>query len=394
MPKYKYAAVTVENTKVLGEVDARDEDDFRRIMRGKDLFPTQFKVLDEKKYIYRMKANEVSDFCRQMASMMASGITVVRAMDIIKERDTGPKLKKIYERLHKDISQGMALSDAMRLHGNSFPLLLVNMVASGESSGKLENVMERMSLHYEKEHRLNGKIISAMRYPKILGFATIAVVLIIFLVVLPNFFEMLADMGDMPLITRAVIGFSNFLLERWFILIIVVLILVVGVQYLLSIDKVRLAFDRTKLRLPVIGKLLKIIYTARFSRTLSSLYTSGVSMIKALEITGTIIINRYIEEQFITLVKDVRNGELLSASVRKIDGFDTKLANTIMIGEESGRLDTMLVSTADSFEYEAEEATSALVALSEPAMIVVMGGIIMIVILSVMLPMASLYDNF
>jgi type IV pilus assembly protein PilC len=117
-------------------------------------------------------------------------------------------------------------------------------------------------------------------------------------------------------------------------------------------------------------------------------------MIRALEITGTIIINRHIESQFPELVKDVRNGEALSASVRKIDGFDNKLANVIMIGEEAGRLDDMLVSTADSFEYEAEEATSALVALTEPVMIVVMGVVIMIILLSVMLPMASLYDSF
>jgi type IV pilus assembly protein PilC len=315
-------------------------------------------------------------------------------MEIIKERDSkSPKLKMIYERLHKDIQQGMALSDAMRVHGNSFPLLLINMAASGETSGRLENVMSRMAIHFDKEHRLNGKIKSAMRYPKILAFCTIAVVLIIFLLVLPEFFDMLQGF-ELPLITRAVIGFSNFLMDRWYLIAIVVMILIVLVQYLLSIYKIKWNFDRLKLRMPVIGPLLKIIYTARFSRTLSSLYSSGVSMIRALEITGTIVMNTYIESQFVELVKDVRNGELLSTSVRKIDGFDNKLANTIMIGEEAGRLDDMLVSTADSFEYEAEEATSALVALAEPVMIVVIGVVIMVVLLSVMLPMATLYETF
>jgi type IV pilus assembly protein PilC len=326
--------------------------------------------------------------------MMASGITVVRSMEIIKEREGAPpKLKAIFEKLHKDIQQGMALSDAMRVHGNAFPLLLINMAASGETSGRLENVMSRMAIHYDKEHRLNGKIASAMRYPKILGFCTVAVVLIIFLLVLPQFFEMLEDF-ELPLITRIVIGFTNFLLSQWIWIIIATLVLIVSMQYIFSIDKVKLVFHRTLLRAPVMGPLLRIIYTARFSRTLSSLYSSGVSMIRALEITGTIIINRYIEGQFPDLVKDVRNGESLSASVRKIDGFDNKLANIIMIGEEAGRLDDMLVSTADSFEYEAEEATGALVALTEPVMIVVMGVVIMVVLLSVMLPMASLYDSF
>ncbi|MCL2203035.1 MAG: type II secretion system F family protein [Defluviitaleaceae bacterium] len=393
MPKYRYSALDVNNIKVMGEVDARDEDDFRRIMRGRDLFPTRFKPLDEKRHSYRIKANEVAEFCRQLSGMMGSGITVVRAMEIVKERDHAPKLRAIYDKLYRDIQQGMALSDAMRVHGNSFPLLLVNMAASGEVSGKLETVMSRMAIHYEKEHRLNGKIKSAMRYPKILAFVTVVVVLIIFLVVLPRFFGMLEDF-DLPLITRVVIGFSNVLMRGWYIIVIVLLVLVVAAQYVLSLYPVRLAFDKAKLRLPVVGRLLRIIYTARFSRTLSSLYSSGVSMIRSLEITGTVVMNAYIESQFKDLVKDVRNGELLSTSVRKIEGFDKKLANTVMIGEEAGRLDDMLVSTADSFEYEAEEATSALVALSEPVMIVVMAGIIMVVLLSVMLPMATLYDTF
>jgi len=393
MPKYRFSALDASNVKVMGEVEARDEGDLRRILLGRGVFPTRIKVLDEKKYSYRVKSHEVSDFCRQLSSMMASGITVVRAMEIVKERDNIPKLKAIFEQMHKNIQKGMALSDAMRAHGNAFPLLLVNMAASGETSGRLENVLSRMALHYDKEHKLEGKIKSALRYPKILAVATAAVVLIVFLLVLPEFFDMLEDM-DKPLITRAVIGFSNFLMSGWYLILIVVLVLIVLVQYLLSLEKVRLAFDKSKLKMPVVGKLLRTIYTARFSRTLSSLYSSGVSMIKSLEITGTVVMNKYIESQFVELVKDVRNGESLSASVRKIDGFDNKLPNTIMIGEEAGRLDTMLVSTADSFEYEAEEATGALVALSEPIMIVVMGIIIMIVLLSVMLPMAGLYDTF
>jgi type IV pilus assembly protein PilC len=393
MPKYQFTALDITNKKVTGQVDARDDLELRRILRGRDLFVTRFKALDERKYTYRIKSNEVSEFCRQMSSMMASGITVVRGMEIIKERDNKPKLKAIYEKMHRDIQKGMALSDAFREHGKAFPLLLINMAASGETSGRLENVMDRMALHYDKEHKLEGKIKSALRYPKILGFATVAVVLIVFLIVLPEFFSILEDM-TLPLITRLVIGFSDFLMNGWYLIIIAVLILVVLTQYLLSVDSVRLAFDKMKLRMPVIGKLLRIIYTARFSRTLSSLYSSGVSMIRSLEITGTVVLNKYIESQFVDLVRDVRNGEPLSASVRKIDGFDNKLPNTIMIGEEAGRLDTMLVATADSFEYEAEEATGALVALSEPVMIVIMGIVIMVVLLSVMLPMADLYDSF
>ena len=394
MAKYQYTAIAINNSKVAGVVDARDEDAFRKIMRSRELVPLKFKVLDDGQSKYRMKPQEVAEFCRQLASMLSSGITAVRAMQILKERDFKPKLKAVYEKLHNDVQQGLAVSEAMLLQGKAFPELLINMFASGEASGQLESVTDKMATHYEKEHKLNGKIKSAMRYPKILGFATLAVVLIIFVFVMPNFINLLLGFDiTLPLPTRIMIGLSSFLVTRWYVLLIVVLVLVVLVQYLLSIYKIRYAFDKAKLRMPGVGKLLKTIYTARFARTLSSLYGSGVSMIRAIEITGTIVMNKYIESQFPELIKDVRNGEPLSESVRKIDGFDNKLPNTILIGEEAGRLDSMLVSTADAFDYEAEQATGALVAYTEPIMLVVMGIIIMMVLLSVMLPMAEMYNT-
>jgi len=395
MAKYHYTALDVKNNKESGVVDARDDDHFRKIMRGRELVPTKYKAVDEKLGTYRLKPPEVAEFCRQLASMLSSGITAVRAMDILKERDFKPKLKVVYERMHKDVQQGQSLSEAMLNQGKSFPVLLINMFASGEASGQLENVTNKMAIHYEKEHRLEGKIKNALRYPKILAGAVIIVVAIIFIFVMPNFFGMLLDMDvELPLITRIIIAMSDFLIAYWYILLIVILCVVVVTQYVLSLPKVRLAFDKLKLRLPVIGKLLKIIYTARFARTLSSLYGSGVSMLRAIEITATIISNKYIESQFPQLVIDVRNGEALSASVRKIDGMDNKLPNTILIGEESGRLDAMLVSTADAYDYEAEQATGALVELVQPVMIIVMALIIMLVLLSVMLPMAELYQSF
>ncbi|MCL2820903.1 MAG: type II secretion system F family protein [Oscillospiraceae bacterium] len=395
MAKYQFTALNINNNKEIGIVDARDEDHFRRIMRGRELVPTKYKVLDEKLGSYKLKPPEVAEFCRQLASMLSSGITAVRAMEILKERDFKPRLKSVYEKMHKDVQQGQSLSEAMLQQGKAFPVLLINMFASGEASGQLENVTNKMAIHYEKEHRLNGKVQNAMRYPKILAVAVLVVVAIIFIFVMPNFFGMLKELDvELPLITRIIIAMSDWLTSYWYILLIVLLCLIVVTQYVLSLPKVRLAFDKLKLRLPVIGKLLKIIYTARFARTLSSLYGSGVSMLRAIEITATIISNKYIESQFPQLVTDVRNGEALSASVRKIDGLDNKLPNTILIGEESGRLDAMLVSTADAYDYEAEQATGALVELVQPVMIVVMALIIMLVLLSVMLPMAELYQSF
>jgi len=392
MPKYNYIAVDLENNKINDIVDAKDESDLRRILRNQNLVPIRYKAIDEKKTSYRLKANETAEFSRQLANMLKSGITIVRAMEILKDRDFKPQLKMIYEKLYKDVQQGFTLSETMRLQPRTFPELLLNMYASGEASGKLEQVANKMAHHYDKENRLNGKVKSAMTYPIILLVVTIAVVMIIFTLVLPQFFKVLEDM-ELPLITRVVIGISEFLQSNWLYVIIGVLTVIALCQYLIRIRKVALKVDRLKIRFPIIGKLLKIIYTARFARTLSSLYTSGISMLNALEITRPIISNTYIENKFDDVIKSVRNGESLSAAVGMVDGFDKKISTTILIGEETGRLDAMLESTAESFDYEAEMATGRLVQLVEPVMIVVLAIVIGGIMLAVMMPLMKLYQN-
>ena len=392
MPKYTYTAINLENKKAKGAVEARDYDDFRKLMRAQNVVLVKYAVVEEKGLVYRMKANEASDFSRQLGSMLGSGITVIRALEILKGRDAKPQLLSIYEKLHKDVQQGLTLSEAMRLQERSFPQLLINMYASGETSGQLEQVANKMAVHYEKEHRLNGKVKTATTYPAILFTVTVIVVMLIFTVVLPQFFQILEGI-ELPLITRVMIAISTFLQKYWYAVIIGILILIFIYRRLHDIEKVALRMDRFKLRLAVVGKLLRTIYTARFARTLSSLYSSGISMITALEVSSTIVGNKFIEKQFSEVIKDVRNGEPLSAAVEKVDGFDGKLSATILIGEESGRLDSMLVSTAESFDYEAEVATGRLVQLIEPVMIVFLAVVIGSIMLSVMLPIMTLYQN-
>lgn len=392
MPRYSFTAVDFQNNRVIDAVDAKDNADFRRIMRTRSLIPLKFKVTDESRNTYRLKANESAEFSRQLASMLGSGITLVRAMEILKERDFKPNLKAVYVKLHKDVQQGYTMSEAMRLQSKAFPELLVNMYASGEASGQLEHVASKMALHYEKEHRLNSKVQSAMLYPTILFIVTVLVVIIIFTGVLPKFFDLFKD-TELPAVTQVIVNMSGFMQSYWYLVLIGALLLIVFIQYLLTIRKVRLGFDKFKLGIPIAGKLLKIICTARFARTLSSLYTSGISMLSALEITSTIIGNKYIENQFVDTMKNVRNGEPLSIAVGGIDGFDKKLSTTILIGEESGRLDTMLESTAEAFDYEAEIATGRLVQMVGPIMIVVMAVVIGFVMLAVMMPIFTLYQN-
>ncbi|MCL2249379.1 MAG: type II secretion system F family protein [Oscillospiraceae bacterium] len=392
MPKYSYTALDMTNKKVNGEVDARDDEDLRRILRTGGLSVTKYSAIEDRRNLYRLKTKEVGEFSRQIASMLSSGITVVRAMEILKDRDFSPKLLRVYEKLHKDVQMGYTLAEAMQLQSRSFPELFINMYASGEASGQLEMVATKMAEHYDKDFRINAKAKSAMTYPIVLLVTTVAVIMIIFTAILPSFFELFEDV-DLPVITDIMIGISQFMQDYWFIVIIALLIFILVWQTLLLNTKVKYQYDRIKLKLPVAGKLFRTIYTARFARTLSSLYSSGIPMIRALEITGTILNSKFLEAQFPELITDVRNGEPLSAAIAKVEGLDRKLAATVMIGEESGRLDSMLESTAEGFDYEAEIAIEKLVQLLQPVMIVILALIILPVILSVMLAMMEIYNN-
>jgi len=393
VPKYTYTALDIKNRKVTGDVDAQDEGEFRKIMRGKNLVPLKFKVPDEVKVNYHLKTGEIAELCRQLSSMLSGGITEVRALQILKERDFKPGLKKILDKLHKSMQQGATLSEAMQQQRETFPEILIEVFASGKTGDWLANVCGKVAAYYDWEHKLSARIKSAMRYPKILAFTTLGVTLIILTAILPKFFATVGSF-ELPHITLAVIAISDFLVSYWYIALIAVLIAYAAIKGLLCISKVRLAFDRARLIVPMTGNLWRTIYTARFVGVLSSLYSCGVTLDRALEITTANVHNKYIESQLPGLMNDVSGGEPLSESVRRIKGLDKKLADTILVGEETGQLDAILQYAADTFCGEAETAASALAQYAEPLTLVVVALVIITIMLSVILPMASVYSIF
>ena len=395
MADFFYNAKDLNNKIVEDTIEAKNENELMKNLRSQNLFLLSYKQINKKTQSatsYKLKSIELADFARQISSMVSSGITIARALQIIKNRDIKPKLKNVYEQLHQSIQNGNVLSDAMRECKNSFPLLMINMFAAGEASGKLDKTAMKMALYYEKEHRLNSKIKSAMAYPMILLILTICVVIIIFTFVLPSFFDLFVDI-DLPLITKFVLFISNSITSYWHYIIISLIVLTIALLKIIKIPTVAFVIDKFKLRIPKIGRLLKTIYTARFARTLSSLYTSGISMINAVELSANVIGNRYVTAQFDQVIQMIKNGEFISTSIEIIDGFDPKLKTIMYIGEESGKLDEMLTSISDNLEYESEMATNRLVTYIEPIMIVFMAVIIGTIILSVILPIIDLYQS-
>lgn len=213
-----------------------------------------------------------------------------------------------------------------------------------------------------------------------------------FTFILPMFGDMFTDM-ELPLMTRVLMGISNFLTHYWYVAVGVVGALVALFIFLMRTPATRLAIDRMVVHLPKIGNLVRIVYTASFSRTLASLYTSGLSILNALQISRDTVNNSYLRSQFDGCIKSIRVGNALSESIMAMDGFDSKLGDTIKVGEETGKLDAMLISTADDYEYESSAAIKSMMSIIEPLMIVILGIVVAGVMVSVLVPMYSMYGN-
>jgi type IV pilus assembly protein PilC len=363
-----------------------------QLLSSSGLFLVNSKPAERKVVQVKLKIPEIADFCRQLSAMLASGITLIRAMQIIEARDAKPAVKKVYKALIDELRRGSALSESMEKQGKAFPELLINMMRAGENSGGIDTTAAKMALTYDKQHKLNSKIKSASVYPIVLVVLIIAVIIILFTVVMPMFGDLFTDM-ELPLPTQVMMGISHFLTTYWMYVIGGFIIAVALLITIFKQPRPKYYLDWFKLKMPVIGKLLRIIYTARFARTLASLYVSGIPMIQSLHIGRNTIGNTYIEAQFDDVINALGNGQTLSQALNIVDGFDKKLYSTVSIGEESGRLEQMLDSVSDQFDYEAEMATQRMVSLMEPAMIVIMAGVVLAVIASVLMPIFQMYQS-
>ena len=390
---YKYRAQDEEGKTITGVMQAQDELDLHERLKQDKKYLIQAKAQSDKKNVKGLKSNVVSDFAKNIGELLGAGVTLVKALKIISEDESiKPKEREIYGGLLKQVRAGVPLSEAMASAGDAFPSLFINMIKSAENSGSMDKVALQMASHYEKDYRLKQKVKSSMTYPKILCVLIVVVVAIIMGYVIPQFQDLFTQMQTLPVSTTILLGISNFVKNKWYVIIIVAAIVYIAFRVIFAIPAVKYMKDKLELKLPVIGKLRRVIYTARFARTLSSLYSAGISIINCLQIARNTIGNSYIEKQFDKVIADVRGGSNLSESIDKVDGFTKKLSSSIMVGEETGALDTMLVSIANQMEYDAELAMNKLVSYLEPAMIVVMALIVGFVIISVIQPIYGSYQ--
>lgn len=388
---FRYTAKDIDGRTVRGTMEAADYDALYAQLLEQGLYPQRVTGRGADRRPRTLRPQELSDLCRQLSTLLASGVSLVRALTIISQDEgISAGLRRVYESVLSEVRKGSSLSDALEAQ-QVFPALMLGMVRAGEGSGRLDRVAERLAVHYEKAHQMNQQVKSALMYPMILAVLSVAVVIVIVTFVLPQFSDLFSTMDSLPAVTLALMAFSDFMVTKWYLLLLGLAALAAALRAL-RVPSVRLALDRGKLTMPVFGKLHRIICTARFARTISSLYASGLPIITALQTARDTIGNAYIVSQFDAVLAQVRSGVSLSAALESVDGFQRKLCSSIAVGEETGQLDSMLDSIADSMEYDAQQASRRMMTILEPLLIVLMAGVVGFIIIAVMSPIIGSYS--
>lgn len=392
MALYRYKAKN-ENGKIeKGQINISNEQELYNRLRTQGVYlisSTPVKSHDSK----RLKLRALAEFNRALGTLLYAGVSLVKALGIIyKEESLKEKERNIYKQLLRSVRQGMSLSEAMKEQGDCFPALMIYMYQSAEASGSMDKVAQRMAEHFEKEHQLKAKVSGAMVYPSILIVMIILVVGGIFTYIIPQFEELFSGMESLPFLTRIMLALSSGIRNHYLLIQIILMIIIPVVILIFRHPALEVKKGWLILRIPLLGRLIKVVYTARFARTLSSLYASGIPIILALQISKNTIGNRYIENQFEAVISRIRAGQKLSEGLRDIDGFVVKLALSITIGEETGTLDYMLLKTANALDYDAESAINKMISFMEPALIIIMAIIVAVVMLSVIMPIYGSYN--
>lgn len=344
--------------------------------------------------VYKINSKELSLFCKQMSTMLKSGINIVKCMEILSIQTENKKFRNVVAEIYKELLMGSTFSEAVINHKISFPNMFVTMVRAGELSGNIDVVMWRLSSHYEKENKIENKVKSALMYPVILSIVSIGVVTFLLIKVMPTFVDLYKSSGvSLPFMTLLLLNISQWLRNMWLYLLLFVLAFSVAANRLCKNEEIRASLDSWKLNVPLFGMLKVKLAAARFCRTLSTLLGSGVSLIEALGTVSMIVGNEYISRCVLNAREDVKQGSSLAFSVEKQNVFPPIVFSMIKLGEEAGEVVEVLNKTADFFDDEVENAIQKLVALIEPVMIVAMAVFVGFILLSMITPMFDMVNT-
>lgn len=397
MPNFKYETFDTAGRSSKGVIEAQSISDASKLLRADGRYIASLSadngtsVLNMKLGSSKLKTKELMIICRQLSSLLGAGITIIRALDMLYQQMESKNAKEVIGNVYESIQTGKSLSEAFREQEKSLPGIMIYMIAAGEESGRLDEVMTRLASHFEKEAKLKNKVGTAMVYPIILVCLTFAITMGLMIFIVPQFAKTLKSLGaPLPGITQVVMGMSNNLITFWYIYVAVILAAVLIFRGYIRSEKGGLAFDRFKLKMPIVGKAVKMTGAARFTRTMSTLLQSGINVLEAMEITSKTLGNRYLQSRLFESRNEIRKGMGLSRAIRNISEFPPMISAMTAIGEESGTLDNILDRAADFFEDEADSATAKMTAAMEPIIIIVMAVVVCTIVAACGAPILSM----
>lgn len=401
MPLFKCKIIDKDNIKQTVIREAQDELTLRADMKRDGFYLSRVTQIREKKKSLlfavssKVKHNEVINFLRQFAVMVKSGIPISDCISSLRTQKFSPAFQKVLQELHFDIESGVLLSEAFAKHPKVFPKFFVNMVAIGEASGSLDTVLSSMATYYENDRRIRRKAKSAMVYPSILLVMIFVITLFINLFVLPRFESIINELGgEVPQITRIVMGISRFLQDYIFIIIPVLTVLIFGiVMFFMKTKKGRYIADVLVLKIPIIKNIQLNLITARFAKAFVILLSSGMGMVECLENLRKMLGNQVFYNKFGYTIEEVKRGRPLATSMSDTKMFPDMLTQMIRVGEESGDIEEVLSSTGAFFDESVEASIAKATAALEPIIIVILGIVVAVVIISVLIPMFSLMNS-
>ncbi|KOS62787.1 type II secretion system F family protein [Lysinibacillus agricola] len=343
----------------------------------------------------KVKHQDFVIYCRQYATLIRAGVSVVEATHILGEQTKSKPLKRALKQVEEDIRNGTSFSDAASKHPKVFPVLFVNMMRAGEVTGSIDDTLDRLAGTLEKQYKIKKKIQSTMIYPAILSFLTVVVGMFLMVFIVPTIMEAFKDMDlEMPFITVIVVGISDWLIEFWYFVILALIVIVVGFHFFYKNNKeFHFTVNVFLLRMPIFGQLLQKDVIARMTRTLSTLFSSSVPILQALTIAEKVAGNPVIGKIVLEARDNLEKGGTLSEPLEKSWLFPPLVTQMTSIGEKTGSLDYMLEKIADFYEEEVDRAVDTLKSLVEPLMILVLAFVVGIIVAAIFLPMFQLYEN-
>ncbi len=396
MPQFIYSGTGQNGKKVNGEMRAKDRDAVITMLRQKKIRPSSVKVKPTSAGVGingGVKIEDLSRFTRQFAAMTSAGLPLVQCMDILAEQTEAKPLQVALKQVSIDIQGGNTLADSLRKHPKIFSDLYCNMIAAGEASGNLDGILLRLADYQEKASKLQRKVKGAMSYPIVLMVIAGGATGILLTFVVPQFAQMFSDMGgELPLPTRLVMGVSNFLQKYLILLVIAAFALGFMFKRYYGTEKGAFVVDSVLLKMPVIGPLLLKTAVSRFSQTLSTLLSSGVSILQALTITAKTSGNKVVEKGLMTAVDKITSGQTIAEPLGETGIFPPMVVHMIAVGEKTGDISSMLEKISSFYEEEVDAAVEGLTSVMEPIMIVVMGAVIGTILIAMYMPMFDMVN--